>query len=79
MYNGELAELSDLLNCCGIIRQSSFMAALIELVGIVLSFVLVTIFLFTGNITSLSMGVLLAFQMFWLAAVIVMIVCRRKI
>lgn len=79
VYNGELSTLSDLLNCCGIIRQSSFMAALIELVGIILSFVLVTIFLFTGNITSLSMGILLAFQLFWLVAVVAMILIRRKI
>ena len=79
VYNGELSTLSDLLNCCGIIRQSSFMASLIEMIGIVLSFILVTIFLFTGNITSLSMPILLAFQMFWLLAVTAVIMIRRKI
>lgn len=79
VYNGELSTLSDLLNCCGIIRQSSFMASLIEMIGIVLSFILVTIFLFTGNIASLSMPILLAFQMFWLLAVTAVILVRRKI
>ena len=79
VYNGSLFALSDLLNCCGIIRQSSFAAALIEMIGIILGFVLVTIFLFTGNIRSLAMYVLLAFQMFWLAAVSVVILLRKKI
>ncbi|MBE6899925.1 MAG: hypothetical protein E7479_04585 [Ruminococcaceae bacterium] len=79
VYNGSLFALSDLLNCCGIIRQSSFAAALIEMIGIILGFVLVTIFLFTGNIRSLAMYVLLAFQMFWLAAVCVVILLRKKI
>ncbi|MBQ5666964.1 MAG: hypothetical protein IIV40_02200, partial [Oscillospiraceae bacterium] len=79
VYNGSLFALSNLLNCCGIIRQSSFAAALIEMIGIILGFVLVTIFLFTGNIRSLAMYVLLAFQMFWLAAVSVVILLRKKI
>lgn len=79
VYDGSLSSLSDLLNCSGIIRQSSFMAALLEMVGIVLGFILVTIFLFTGNITSLSMYMLVAFQLFWLAAVTVVILVRRKI
>jgi hypothetical protein len=79
VYNGSLFALSNLLNCSGIIRQSSFAAALIEMIGIILGFVLVTIFLFTGNIRSLAMYVLLAFQMFWLAAVSVVILLRKKI
>ncbi len=79
VYNGSLFALSDLLNCCGIIRQSSFAAALIEMIGIVLGFILVTIFLFTGNIRSLEMYILLAFQMFWLAAVTFIIMLRKKI
>lgn len=79
VYDGSLSSLSDLLNCSGIIRQSSFAAALLEMIGIVLGFILVTIFLFTGNITSLSMYMLAAFQLFWLAAVLVVILVRRKI
>ncbi len=79
VYNGSLFALSNLLNCSGIIRQSSFAAALIEMIGIILGFVLVTIFLFTGNIRSLAMYVLLAFQMFWLVAVSVVILLRKKI
>ena len=79
VYDGSLSSLSDLLNCSGIIRQSSFAAALIEMIGIVIGFILVTIFLFTGNITSLSMYMLAAFQLFWLAAVLVVILVRRKI
>ncbi|MBR3935264.1 MAG: hypothetical protein IKJ57_01790, partial [Oscillospiraceae bacterium] len=79
VYDGSLFALSDLLNCCGIIRQSSFAAALIEMIGIVLGFILVTIFLFTGNIRSLDMYILLGFQMFWLAAVSVIILLRKKI
>ncbi len=79
VYDGSLFALSDLLNCCGIIRQSSFAAALIEMIGIVLGFILVTIFLFTGNIRSLDMYILLGFQMFWLAAVTVIILLRKKI
>lgn len=79
VYDGRLSSLSDLLNCSGIIRQSSFAAALLEMIGIVLGFILVTIFLFTGNITSLSMYMLAAFQLFWLAAVLVVILVRRKI
>ncbi len=79
VYNGSLFALSDLLNCCGIIRQSSFAAALLEMIGIVLGFVLVTLFLFTGNIRDLAMYVLLAFQMFWLAAITFVILLRKKI
>lgn len=79
VYDGSLSSLSDLLNCSGIIRQSSFAAALLEMIGIVLGFILVTIFLFTGNIASLSMYMLAAFQLFWLAAVLVVILARRKI
>lgn len=79
VYNGSLFALSDLLNCCGIIRQSSFAAALLEMIGIILGFVLVTLFLFTGNIRSLSMHVLAAFQMFWLVAIAVVILLRKKI
>lgn len=79
VYDGSLFALSDLLNCCGIIRQSSFAAALLEMIGIVLGFILVTIFLFTGNIRDLSMYVLLIFQMFWLAAITVVIMLRKKI
>ena len=79
VYDGSLFALSDLLNCCGIIRQSSFAAALIEMIGIVLGFVLVTLFLFTGNIRDLAMYVLLAFQMFWLAAITIVILLRKKI
>ncbi|MBQ7874432.1 MAG: hypothetical protein IJ306_04630 [Oscillospiraceae bacterium] len=79
VYDGSLFALSDLLNCCGIIRQSSFAAALLEMIGIVLGFILVTLFLFTGNIRSLAMYVLMAFQMFWLAAITVVILLRKKI
>lgn len=79
VYDGSLSSLSDLLNCSGIIRQSSFAAALLEMIGIVLGFILVTIFLFTGNITSLSMYVLAAFQLFWMIAVLAVILLRRKI
>lgn len=79
VYDGSLSALSDLLNCSGIIRQSSFAAALLEMIGIVLGFILVTIFLFTGNIASLSMYVLAAFQLFWMIAVLVVILIRRKI
>ena len=68
-----------MLNCCGIIRQSSFAAALLEMIGIILGFILVTIFLFTGNIRDLAMYVLLGFQMFWLAAITVVILLRKKI
>ena len=49
------------------------------MIGIVLGFILVTIFLFTGNIRSLEMYILLGFQMFWLAAVTVIILLRKKI
>ncbi len=79
VYDGSLSSLSDLLNCSGIIRQSSFAAALIEMIGIVLGFVLITIFLFTGNIRSLTMYILMAFQMFWLLAVTFVILLRKKI
>lgn len=79
VYDGSLFALSDLLNCCGIIRQSSFAAALIEMIGIVLGFILVTLFLFTGNIRSLAMYILMAFQMFWLLAVTIVIVLRKRI
>ncbi len=79
VYDGSLYALSNLLNCCGIIRQSSFAAALIEMIGIILGFVLVTIFLFTGNIRSLDMYILLAFQLFWLVAVTVIVSLRKKI
>ena len=79
VYNGSLYALSNLLNCCGIIRQSSFAAALIEMIGIILGFVLVTLFLFTGNIRSLTMYVLAAFQMFWFVAVTLVIMLRKKI
>lgn len=79
VYDGSLFALSDLLNCCGIIRQSSFAAALLEMIGIVIGFILVTLFLFTGNIRSLAMYVLLAFQMFWFAAITVVILLRKRI
>ena len=79
VYDGSLFALSNLLNCCGIIRQSSFAAALIEMIGIILGFILVTLFLFTGNIRELAMYVLLAFQMFWLVAITVVILLRKKI
>ena len=79
VYNGSLFALSDLLNCCGIIRQSSFAAALIEMIGIILGFIVVTLFLFTGNIRDLGMYILMAFQMFWLAAVTFVIMLRKKI
>lgn len=79
VYNGNLSELSDLLNCCGIIRQSSFTAALLELVEIVLGFILVTLFLFTGNITSLGMYMLLGFQLFWFIAITIVTMVRKKI
>ncbi len=79
VYDGSLSALSDLLNCCGIIRQSSFAAALLEMIGIVLGFVLVTFFLFSGNISSLGMYVLLSFQLFWVAAITVVILLRKKI
>ena len=79
VYDGSLFALSDMLNCCGIIRQSSFAAALLEMIGIILGFILVTIFLFTGNIRDLAMYVLLGFQMFWLAAITVVILLRKKI
>ncbi|MBR5309805.1 MAG: hypothetical protein IKU42_01615 [Oscillospiraceae bacterium] len=79
VYNGSLFALSNLLNCCGIIRQSSFAAALIEMIGIVLGFILVTLFLFTGNIRSLEMYILMAFQMFWLFAVTAIVALRKKI
>ncbi len=79
VYDGSLSALSDLLNCCGIIRQSSFAAALLEMIGIILGFVLVTFFLFSGNISSLGMYVLLGFQLFWIAAVSVVIMSRKKI
>lgn len=79
VYNGSLFSLSNMLNCCGIIRQSSFAAALIEMIGIVFGFILVTIFLFTGNIRSLEMYILMAFQMFWLMAVTLVVVLRKKI
>ena len=79
VYDGSLFALSDLLNCCGIIRQSSFAAALIEMIGIILGFILVTFFLFTGNIRELAMYVLLAFQMFWLTAISIVILLRKKI
>ena len=79
VYDGSLFALSDLLNCCGIIRQSSFAAALLEMIGIILGFILVTLFLFTGNIRSLAMYVLLSFQMFWLAAIAIVITLRKKI
>ncbi len=79
VYDGSLSNLSDMLNCSGIIRQSSFAAALIEMIGIVVGFILVTLFLFTGNIRSLAMYVLMAFQMFWLIAVTLVILLRKKI
>ena len=79
VYNGNLNELSDLINCCGIIRQSSFTAALLELIEIVLGFILVTFFLFTGNITSLGMYMLLGFQLFWFIAIILVVMIRKKI
>lgn len=79
VYDGSLFALSDLLNCCGIIRQSSFAAALLEMIGIILGFILVTLFLFTGNIRDLAMYVLLAFQMFWLAAITIVVLLRKKI
>ena len=79
VYSGSLSALSDLLNCCGIIRQSSFAAALLEMIGIILGFLLVTFFLFSGNISSLGMCVLLGFQLFWVAAVSLVIVLRKKI
>ena len=79
VYNGSLFALSNLLNCSGIIRQSSFAAALIEMIGIVLGFILVTLFLFTGNIRSLEMYILMAFQMFWLLAVVIVTVLRKRI
>ncbi|MBQ6877872.1 MAG: hypothetical protein IJO22_05675 [Oscillospiraceae bacterium] len=79
VYDGSLFALSDLLNCCGIIRQSSFAAALLEMIGIILGFVLVTLFLFTGNIRSLEMYILMAFQMFWLAAITLVIMLRKRI
>lgn len=79
VYDGSLFALSDLLNCCGIIRQSSFAAALLEMIGIILGFILVTLFLFTGNIRDLAMYFILAFQMFWLLAITVVILFRKKI
>ncbi len=79
VYDGSLFSLSNMLGCSGIIRQSSFAAALIEMIGIVLGFILVTLFLFTGNIRSLTMYVLMAYQMFWLIAVTLVILLRRKI
>ena len=79
VYNGSLFALSNMINCCGIIRQSSFAAALIEMIGIVLGFILVTLFLFTGNIRSLEMYILMAFQLFWLIAVTLIVVLRKRI
>lgn len=79
VYDGDLSNLSDMLNCSGIIRQSSFAAALLEMIGIVLGFVLVTIFLFTGNIRSLEMYILMAFQLFWFTAITIVILLRKKI
>lgn len=79
VYNGSLSSLSDLLNCCGIIRQSSLAAVLVEMLGIVIGLILVTIYLFTGNIGSLAMYIVLAFQMFWLFADLMIILLRKRI
>ena len=49
------------------------------MIGIVLGFVLVTFFLFSGNISSLGMYVILGFQLFWVAAVSLVIMLRKKI
>lgn len=79
VFDGSLSSLSDLINCCGIIRQSSFASALLEMIGIVIGFIIVTLFLFTGNISSLHMYLILAYQAFWLLAVTGMISLRKKI
>lgn len=79
VYNGSLESLSDILSCSGIIRQSSFAAALVEIIAIVLGFILVTFYLFTGNIASLAMYIILAYQLFWLLADLLIILLRKRI
>lgn len=79
VYDGRLETLSNLLSCCGIIRQSSFAASLVEIIAIILGFILVTFYLFTGSINSLAMVIILAYQLFWLLADIIIILLRKRI
>lgn len=79
VYDGSLNGLSDLLSCCGVIRQTSFITSLIEIIGIVAGFILSVVYLFTGNIADFSMVIMLVLQIFWLLAITIFSLLRKKI
>nr|HPR40479.1 hypothetical protein [Oscillospiraceae bacterium] len=70
---------SDLLASCGSIRATSFLAALLEIIGIVLGFVLVVFFLFTGHIDSLGVHWIAGYQLAWLIIVMLVTGLRKAI
>ncbi|HXK77863.1 MAG TPA: hypothetical protein PKY19_05215 [Oscillospiraceae bacterium] len=79
VYDGSLRALSDLLASCGSIRATSFLAALLEIIGIVLGFVLVVFFLFTGHIDSLGVHWIAGYQLAWLIIVMLVTGLRKAI
>ncbi len=79
VYNGSLSALSDLLASCGAIRATSFLAALLEIIGIVLGFVLVVFFLFTGHIDSLGVHWIAGYQLAWLGIIMLVAGLRKAI
>lgn len=79
VYDGSLGALSDLLASCGAIRATSFLAALLEIIGIVLGFVLVVFFLFTGHLDSLGVHWIAGYQLAWLGIVMLVTGLRKAI
>lgn len=79
VYDGSLSALSDLLASCGAIRATSFLAALLEIIGIVLGFVLVVFFLFTGHLDSLGVHWIAGYQLAWLGIVMLVTGLRKAI
>jgi len=79
VYDGSLSALSDLLASCGSIRATSFLAALLEIIGIVLGFVLVVFFLFTGHIDSLGVHWIVGYQLAWLGIILLVTGFRKAI
>ncbi len=79
VYDGSLRALSDLLASCGSIRATSFLAALLEIIGIVLGFVLVVFFLFTGHIDSLGVHWIAGYQLAWLVIIMLVTGLRKAI
>lgn len=79
VYDGNLTHLSNILSASGSIRQACFLSVLLEIVGIVLGFIMITFFLFTGSIASLGLLPLLGYQLFWVAAVFLVAAIRKPL